>query len=63
MTQRPERGLTFGEVAARFGVDAPQVKRLVRTEQCPTIRDGRRVRIPAAWVDAQPDALSARTGR
>jgi excisionase family DNA binding protein len=51
--------LTFGEVAARFGVDVVQVRRWVRTEQCPTIREGRRVRIPAAWVDAQSDATPA----
>lgn len=45
-------GLTVGQAAARLGVDVQQVRRWVRTEQCPTVREGRRVRIPAAWVDA-----------
>lgn len=43
--------LTFGQAAARLGVDVNTVRRWVRTEQCPTVRDGRAVRVPAAWVD------------
>lgn len=43
--------LTFGQVANRLGVDVHTVRRWVRTEQCPTVRDGRRVRIPAEWAD------------
>ena len=38
--------LTFAEAAERLGVGV-----LVRTEQCPVVRDGRRVRNPAAWCD------------
>lgn len=43
--------LTFGQAASRLGVDVQTVRRWVRTEQCPVVRDGRKVRIPAAWVD------------
>ena len=43
--------LTFAEVAERLGVGVLTVRQWVRTEQCPTVRVGRRVRIPAAWVD------------
>lgn len=46
-------GLTFGQVAQRLGCDVNVVRRWARTEQCPTVRDGRRVRIPAAWVTEQ----------
>jgi excisionase family DNA binding protein len=51
MTTPPENTMTFGQVAARLGVEVTTIRRWVRTEQCPTLRDGRRVRIPAAWVD------------
>jgi excisionase family DNA binding protein len=43
--------LTFAQAAERLGVDVHTIRRWVRTEQCPAIRDGRKVRIPAAWVD------------
>lgn len=43
--------LTFGQVANRLGVDVTTVRRWVRTEQCPVIRDGRKVRIPVTFVD------------
>ena len=43
--------LTFAETAERLGIGVLDVRRMVRTEQCPTVRDGRKVRIPAAWVD------------
>lgn len=46
-----ERGLTLSEAARRLGEDVNTVRRWVRTEQCPVLRDGRKVRIPAAWVD------------
>lgn len=45
------QGMTFGQVAAHFGICINDVRRWVRTEQCPVIRDGRRVRIPTAWVN------------
>jgi len=35
--------LTFAQAAARLGVGVLDVRRLVRTEQCPVVRDGRRV--------------------
>ena len=41
--------LTFAEAAERLGVGVLDVRRMVRTEQCPVVRDGRRVRIPADW--------------
>jgi excisionase family DNA binding protein len=43
--------LTFAEAAQRLGVGVLTVRQWVRTEQCPVVRDGRRVRIPAAWCD------------
>lgn len=45
--------LTFAQVATRLGVGVLTVRQWVRTEQCPVVRDGRKVRIPASWVDAQ----------
>lgn len=47
------RTLTFGQAAARFGLDVLTVRRWVRTEQCPTVRVGRATRTPAAWVEAE----------
>lgn len=49
--------LTPGQVAARLGVGVVDVRRWVRTEQCPTVRVGRARRIPADWVDEQADLL------
>ena len=43
--------LTFGQAAARLGVDVQTVRRWTRTEQAPTVRVGHATRIPAAWVD------------
>jgi len=43
--------LTFGAAAARLGVDVTTIRRWVRTEQCPVIRDGRTVRIPASFCE------------
>ncbi len=45
--------LTFGQAAARLGVDTQQVRRWARHEECPVISDGRRKLIPAGWVDEQ----------
>jgi excisionase family DNA binding protein len=53
-TPHPDAGelLTFTQAAQVLGVDVQTVRRWVRTEQCPTVRDHRgRVRIPRAWVD------------
>lgn len=59
------QGLTFTQAAAALGTDVATIARWVRTEQCPVVRDGRKRRIPAAWVDAQPDRVteSARGAR
>ena len=45
--------LTLGETAQRLGVDVQTIRRWVRTEQCPSVRVGRAVRVPAAWVEAE----------
>lgn len=47
----PSAALTLGQAAARLGVEVTTVRRWARTEQCPTVREGRSVRIPAAFVD------------
>lgn len=44
-------GLTFGQAAARLGVDVTTVRRWVRSEQCPVTREGRAVRIPVSFID------------
>ena len=51
--------LTFGQAAQRLGEDVQTIRRWVRNEQCPTVRDGRRVRIPESWVDEQVGAKVA----
>ncbi|WP_079681723.1 helix-turn-helix domain-containing protein [Mycobacteroides abscessus] len=51
MTVNTPALLTFGQVAQRLGVEVQTVRRWVRTEQCPVVREGRRVRIPAEWAD------------
>ena len=43
--------LTFAEVAARLGADVHTIRRNVRAEQIPVVRVGRKLRVPAAWVD------------
>lgn len=45
------RPLTFGQAAARLGIGVTTVAAWARCEQCPVIRDGRRRRVPAEWVD------------
>lgn len=57
-----ERGLTPGEAARRLGEDVNTIRRWVRTEQCPMIRDGRKLRIPAAWVDDPSGWLAGLSG-
>jgi excisionase family DNA binding protein len=48
----PDRELlTFVEVAERLGVDINTIRRNVKADQIPVVRRGRKVRIPAAWVD------------
>lgn len=43
--------LTFTQAAQRLGVHADDVAQWARTEQCPTVRDGRKVRVPSEWAD------------
>ena len=45
--------LTFAQAAALLGVHADDVRRWVRTEQCPVIAVGRKRRVPRGWVDDQ----------
>ena len=44
-------GLTFGQAAARLGVDVNTVRRWARTEACPVVREGRAVRIPVSFIE------------
>jgi excisionase family DNA binding protein len=50
--------LTFAEVAERLGVDVNTIRRNVKADQIPVVRRGRKVRIPAAWVDDRQGWLS-----
>lgn len=43
--------LTPSQVAARLGVHTDDVRRWIRCDQCPVVRVGRKIRIPAAWAD------------
>ena len=56
-TNQPTTTLTFGETARRLGEDVQTIRRWARAEQVPTVRDGRRIRIPAEWVAAELDRL------
>ncbi len=51
--ERAQLLLTPGQAADRLGVPVTDVRRWIRTEQCPVVRDGRKTRIPRAWVDEQ----------
>lgn len=51
--ERAQRLLTPGQAADRLGVPVTDVRRWIRTEQCPVVRDGHKTRIPRAWVDEQ----------
>ena len=42
--------LTFAQAAERLGVGVLDARRMVRTEQCPVVRDGRRVANPGRLV-------------
>jgi excisionase family DNA binding protein len=50
-------GLTFSVTAARLGVDVQTVRRWVRNGQAPVAVTGYKQRIPASWVQRQPDYL------
>lgn len=43
--------LTPAQAAQRLGVHTDDIRRWIKTEQCPVVKDGRKVRIPALWVD------------
>ncbi len=52
MTTTSPELLTHAEAAARLNLGMLDVRRLVRTEQCPVVLDFRRRRsIPRSWVD------------
>ena len=56
--------LTFAQAAAALGVHADDVRRWVRTEQCPVVMVGRARRIPREWVMANAkNAPPVRVGR
>jgi excisionase family DNA binding protein len=42
--------LTAAEAAARLHEHPDTIRRWMRTEQCPVVRVGRKLRVPAAWV-------------
>lgn len=46
-----EPTLTLAQVAQRLSMGALEVKRMIRTEQMPVIRQGRKMRVPKAFVD------------
>jgi excisionase family DNA binding protein len=45
--------VTYAQAATALNVDVNTIARWVRSETCPVIVDGRRKRIPAAWVTEQ----------
>ncbi|MGH3967707.1 MAG: excisionase family DNA-binding protein [Mycobacterium sp.] len=51
--------LTIGQAAERLGLGVNDVRRWVRCEQCPVVRVGRKVRIPADWVAVELAATTA----
>jgi len=57
-TTEPLPPLTFTAAAQRLGCDVNTIRRGVRAEQIPTVSNGRRVRIPAAWIQQQPEYRS-----
>ena len=53
--------LTHAQAAARLNLGVLDVRRLVRTEQCPVVLDSRgRRRIPRSWRDDPAGWLSLR---
>lgn len=46
-----EPTLTLVQVAQRLGLGALEVRRMLRTEQMPVIQEGRKMRVPKAFVD------------
>jgi len=51
MTTTSPELLTHAEAAARLNLGMLDVRRLVRTEQCPVVLDSRRRTTPRSWVD------------
>ena len=49
-SHRDGEALTFAQTAQRLGVGVLTVRAWARTDLCPVVRDGRRVRIAAWWV-------------
>ncbi|WP_202349345.1 helix-turn-helix domain-containing protein [Mycobacterium paraintracellulare] len=52
-TTRAAEGLTIGQAAKRLGTDVATVRTWVQDHPlfCPATREGRKVRIPARWVE------------
>ena len=48
-------GLTFGQTAARLGTDVRTIRKWVHNGQAPVVVTGHKQRIPASWVEAQPN--------
>jgi excisionase family DNA binding protein len=46
----PTETLTLAQTAGLLGLGAMEIRRLVRTEQLPVIREGRKIRIPAQFI-------------
>lgn len=53
-TTAPAEGFTIAQAARRLGVQAPTVRQWVRTNSIPVTREGRKVRIPAWFVEWLP---------
>lgn len=53
--------LTIPQAARALGEHPDTLRRWIRTEQCPIVRIGRKVRIPAEWVAQQPEGLKTLT--
>ena len=60
-TDNTASGLTFGQTAQRLGIGV-NTRRWVRAEQCPVVRDGHQIRIPATWVAAELDRPTPQQG-
>lgn len=51
--------VTAGEAARRLGWHPDDLRRAIRNEQIPVIRDGRKIRVLAEWV-ADPKGWDTR---
>jgi excisionase family DNA binding protein len=58
VSDHARESLTFAEVAKRLGVDVNTIRRNVEADQIPVVCRGRKVRIPAEWVEDPQGWLS-----